>query len=162
MISATLIGNKAAHDKLVAVYPSVRDDLVQSINKLSIKLVSKIKTEYLSGQVLHRRTGRLSRSVHANPVAVSEGSITGKVGTNVSYAAFHEYGFQGTESIKSHLRTITQAFGRQLKGGSKEVTVHAYTRQVDYPARSFMRAALHAMQDEIETTMQKSINGVLK
>lgn len=162
MIEATLIGQKATRDKLVAVFPSVRDGLVQTINTLSIKLVSKIKTDYLSGQVLHRRTGRLSRSVHANPVVVVEGLITGKVGTNVSYAAFHEYGFQGTESIKTHLRTITQAFGRQLKGGSKEITVHAYTRQADYPARSFMRAALHSMRDEIEQTMKSALGETLK
>lgn len=162
MIEATLIGQKATHDKLVAVFPSVRDNLVQTVNRLSIKLVSKIKTEYLSGQVLHRRTGRLSRSVHANPVVVAEGSITGKVSTNVSYAAEHEYGFKGTESVKAHLMTITQAFGKQLRGGAEEIMVHAYTRQVNFPKRSFMRAALHAMESEIEQTMKSALSEAIK
>jgi hypothetical protein len=37
------------------------------------------------------------------------------VGTNVEYARPHEYGFNGTVTVKEHLRLVKKAFGKSLK-----------------------------------------------
>ncbi|PID77564.1 MAG: hypothetical protein CSB24_00745 [Deltaproteobacteria bacterium] len=63
-----------------------------------------------------------------------------KVGTNVSYAAAHNFGVdkQVTQTVRSHVRRITKAFGRDI--GLKEVTVKEHSRQmhIRLPKREFM------------------------
>jgi phage gpG-like protein len=63
-----------------------------------------------------------------------------KVGTNVEYAAAHNFGVDKeiTQQVREHTRRITQAFGREIP--LTEVKVAAHTREVHMklPAREFM------------------------
>ncbi|WP_051284385.1 phage virion morphogenesis protein [Desulforegula conservatrix] len=61
------------------------------------------------GQTLSDK-GRLKNSITSQ---VSGNSVI--VGTNVKYAAIHQFGFNGRISIKAHQRKVTQAFGKKLK-----------------------------------------------
>jgi hypothetical protein len=94
--------------------------------------------------VLARRSGRLATSIEAD-TKVTADRVSGTVDTSVPYAAFQEYGFSGAESVRAQLRTIATAFGKLLKGGSRPIAVRAYERQVEAPARSFLRSALAEM-----------------
>lgn len=57
-----------------------------------------------------------------------------KIGSNLVYAAIHHFGFDGSETVKSHSRLVKKAFGRRLRK-SKEVTVKSFTRHMKMPAR---------------------------
>ncbi len=60
-----------------------------------------------------------------------------ETGTNVIYAARHHGGFWGSERVASHKRTMRQVFGVRL-ASPIEVTVGAFTRDVNLPARPFI------------------------
>jgi phage gpG-like protein len=54
--------------------------------------VSAIQREKLSGQVLRVRSNRLRGSIRRNAATVSGETVTSAIGSNVKYAAIHEYG----------------------------------------------------------------------
>lgn len=109
------------------------------IATIGVRLSNKIKSQKLTGNPLKVQTGLLRNSIHST--ATSKNNIyTTNVGTNIRYAAIHEYGFRGSQSIRSHSRTITQAFGKPIS--STTFTVSSHTRNMHMPMRSFARSAL--------------------
>ncbi|NBB51500.1 phage virion morphogenesis protein [Rhizobium sp. CRIBSB] len=60
-----------------------------------------------------------------------------EVGTNVIYAAIHQFGMAGSVQVRAHNRLIRQAFGRPLRAGVYQ-TVAAFSRKVATPARPFL------------------------
>ncbi len=118
---------------------ALRRQLNVAITRLTLMLQRDVKAQKLSGQVLNVRTGTLRRSIDY-AVAETPTAIVGKVSTNVRYGRRHEYGFSGTETVRAHLRSIKQAFGRSIN--PKTVQVASFTRSVNLPERSFLRSAL--------------------
>ncbi len=92
-------------------------------------------------------------------------------GSPTVYAPRHEFGFQGMEQVRAHVRHITQAFGKPLRAprgflegpksvrgaGGRFVHVRAFTRQAYTPARPFMRPALHDSGEMIERIFSRNI-----
>jgi phage gpG-like protein len=136
--------------------------------------ISISQLQYLQGprpERLGEITGRLRNSV-VSKVDRTPDKITGRAGSNLSYAAFHEFGFHGVENVKGHTRVVQQVSangevfdGRdQLKDragvligfrqGRKAATgkqrggivvvqyVKPHRRRVDYPGRPYLRPAL--------------------
>ena len=122
------------------------------------------RTNYLSGDPLHRRSGQLSRSI--NPKASSTATeVTGSVGTNLPYGAVHEYG--GTITIAEHMRrTGRAATGERMKlltkGGKVRAGVHhtatgtVRAHTATYPERSFLRAPLTQRREEIMLGLRRA------
>lgn len=154
MIKAWLVGDADLVAKWQKMPASMQAGVEKTVQRLSLQLLALVKNK-LSDDVLHVRTGRLRRSINQR-VTSDQNSVTGIVGTNVEYAQRLEYGFKGTESVRESLRHITQAFGKQLKE-PKTITVRAHTRNVDYPAHSFLRSALAQMRPQIEKDMQAAL-----
>lgn len=144
MIDGVVTGSDQVNRAFGRVTPAVRAELVKGTGRIVLRLLTKVKLEKLSGQVLKVRTGRLRRSINQR-VDASGDLITGSVGTNVDYGRKWELGFKGTESVQQHMRTIKQAFGKPLKGGPKQISVRAHTRRVNLPERSFLRSALQEL-----------------
>ncbi len=65
--------------------------LVKAVNHGTAFALRDIKKK-MSGPVLKRRTGRLSRSVTADKLVRSVNSVSQSVGSNVVYAPIHEFG----------------------------------------------------------------------
>ncbi len=86
--------------------------------------------------------------------------VSGKVGTNVSYARMHEFGFDGVVTVKEHLRMQTMAFGRSII--PRKVTVKAHEMHLHLPERSFLRSALAEMRPEILNEVKAAINEGVK
>jgi phage gpG-like protein len=124
----------------------IRELVRKCIAKLTFKLLAKVKQDKLTGQVLNRRTGRLSRSVNAD---FKDDGMTGVVGTNVEYAAVHELGLEVV--IKSHMRMMKQAFGRPVEERLVQVRQHT----VNFPEKSFLRSALKDMGPEIRDALDQ-------
>ncbi len=135
----------------------VRARLTGQITAEAIRLQGIIKDDKLSGGVLKNRTGRLRASINYR-VASSAQSVTGIVGADMNkagYAAFHEYGFTGTEQVREHLRTMSVCFGKMVT--PREVLVRAHQRRVDYPGRSFLRSTLSEEAEGIKSRLAAAV-----
>ena len=151
-IQAIVEGDREVVQKLRAVGPAVREELVKAMGRITLKLMREVVQNRLTGQVLKRRTGTLARSVTQSPrtVMTSDG-VVGTVGVApgtdakgrapVKYGRAHEFGFSGAVTVKQHLRQVKQAFGKSLKT-PVTATVGSHTRQMNLPERSFLRSAL--------------------
>lgn len=165
MIRGELVGDQAIVFKLNGFAPAFLTNIEKTIQRLSIKLSRDVKANKLSGQVLKVKTGTLRRSIDWN-VSNDGGKVVGKVSTNLKYGRAHEFGFQGEESVRAHIRTITQAFGKQIP--ATEVNVSEHSRRVNLPARSFLRSALADMlsrgelQSAIDDTIAQTLKGTFK
>lgn len=153
MIKGWLIGDRELVARLEAMPGRIGQSMATAVTRLCIQLQAKVQYK-LSDDVLKVRTGTLRRSI-TEKVDEQPDSISGIVGTNVAYAAYHEYGFKGTESVKAHLRTIKKAWGKELKAPG-QIEVSAHSRKVDYPAHSFLRSALAEMESRIKETLSKA------
>ncbi len=118
-------------------------ELVRVINRLSIEVQSSVKSDKLSGQALHARTGTLRRSIN-RVVTEAPGSIIAQVGTNVVYAHAHEYGFQGSVNVREHAR----------KSAKGTATVRAHMRNMNVPERSFLRSTLTEFAPKIRADIK--------
>lgn len=139
------------------------DRLFLALQRVTIKLQAHVKEDKLTGQVLHVRTGTLRRSVNRR-VWVGPNSINGAVGTNVEYAAAHEFGFDGVVTVKEHVRRVSKAKSAssakaKLLGAT---TVKAHTRHVHLPERSFLRSALAELQEYATAEIRRAATGALK
>ncbi len=164
---ATLITVFTDLDKTVAKIGArgdrIRSSIETEMRRLLIKMEGNVKAYKLSGQVLHRISGELSKSVHADRVlerSADESSGRVVAGKSAPYARMHEYGFQGTESVRAHSRTITQVFGHPIS--PLQVEVGAHTRTVNMPVRSFLRSTLHEMEGEIFRGLRAAARDAIK
>ena len=133
-------GDTALIAKFEALPAKLRASLKKKIGFLSLYLENYIKTQKLSGQVLNVVTGRLRRSIFSR-VDETATSVTGSVSSSgdVKYAAIHEFGFDGEETVRAHTREIKHAFGRAI--APRTVEVREFSRHVHMPERSFMRSS---------------------
>jgi phage gpG-like protein len=136
MITGYLTGDREVVARLKGIPPKTRDLLLTAVAEQAVNLQGYIKTSKRSGDPLNRRSGTLSRSINVL-MQTGANEITASVGTNVEYAAIHEFG--GTVTVREHIRRQTQVFGRELSEPI-EVTVRAHP--ATYPERSFLRSAL--------------------
>lgn len=130
-----------ASRKLIRKMPDVVVPALYKGMKQAVLLAERtVKSPYLSGKALNRRTGRLRNSI-TNRVTIQGNRVVGSVGTNVVYGRIHELGYSGPMSVKAHSRMIRQAFGRPLQK-PRLVEVRAHTRQVSMRPRPFLRPAI--------------------
>lgn len=83
------------------------------------------------GQTL-RASSLLRNSITAHATATE-----GRVGTNVVYAARHQFGFRGAVQVPAHVRIVAKAFGRTLPF-PVAATVKAHTAYAFTPRRPFL------------------------
>ena len=158
MITAKITKGEDLGKKFRDTIPNIQGGVQKEIMRLALKMTGKVMGK-LSGDVLRVRTGRLRRSIHPE-WDFRQGYSGATVGTNVEYAAIHEYGFSGSVQVKSFQREMTKAFGKPIS--PTQVTVRAHTRNVNMPERSFLRSTLREMKSEIEEGLQKAIAKELK
>lgn len=159
MISGTVTGDREIAARFEQIPAQVRANLRTRIQRAIIRLQRYVVTQKLQDQVLNVRSGTLQRSID-KVMREDPASVTGVVWTNVKYARRHEYGFQGSESVRAHLRMMTQAFGRPVKEPRK-IAVREFTRSVNYPEHSFLRSALRDMAPEIMAQLEQAVTEAL-
>jgi phage gpG-like protein len=154
MIEIRILGSETTQLALKSFGLGVKERLREAITRSAIELTRYVKERKLSGQVLKNRTGTLRRKInYAIRETVSE--ISAAVGVKLSYAAVHEYGFDGVVSVKEHLRTIKQAWGRPI--APTEVAVHAHSRHMHLPERSFLRSSLRERGPSIREALSAAV-----
>lgn len=151
MISGIVIGGEAATARFDNFPQRLRAELRIGIGRAALMVQTDSKANKLSGQVLNVVTGRLRRSINVK-ITETDTNVQGTVGTNVEYAHVHEFGFQGTVSVKESLRTSVLG---------KKFTVRAHSMKMNIPEKSFLRSALADMAEpirqEFENAMQRAI-----
>lgn len=132
-------------------------ELERSVAVMTLRLQKHVKTHHLLGQVLNRRTGNLRNNI-VRENGRDGARLFGVVGIDAGapYGKLHEYGYSGKVNVPEHWRTVTKAFGRNLKA-AKRVKVRAHTKSVNLPERSFMRTALRALQPAIEEEFKRAL-----
>ena len=79
---------------------SMIEDIARGMQAANLMMVSRIQTERLTGQgpfpveahKLGVRSGRLLGSLHAGDMTVGDNKVESSIGSNVKYAAVHEFG----------------------------------------------------------------------
>jgi hypothetical protein len=160
MIKGEILGSAELVRKYEDMSPKLVSALNRSIGRLTLTLMRNVKQDKLSGQVLNVRSGRLRRSINQRMEGVGTQTVSGYVGTNVVYGRRFEYGFSGNVTVKAHMRTITQAFGRSIS--PVQVSVGAYNMKANTPERSFLRSALSDMDTQIQQDINQEIAGAIK
>ena len=158
MITAKITKGEDLGKKFRDSIPNIESGVQKEIMRLALKMTGSLMNK-LSGDILKVRTGRLRRSIHPE-WDFKPGHMGATVGTNVEYAAIHEYGFKGTVQVKSFQREMTKAFGRPI--APKQVTVSAHSRNINMPERSFLRSALKEMRPEIIEGLKNAVAKELK
>lgn len=158
MISAELVGDKAALDRLHALPGAANAALARAIAKLGFTLQNYVQQNKLSGQALNVHTGTLKSSIE---VAIEQGptSVTATVFTDLGYGAAQEYGFSGTVNVGVSLRLIKEAFGRPI--AVETISVGAYSRRMNLPPHSFLRSALDDMAADINSGVEDALRGAI-
>ncbi len=177
MMTAYIIGKEQFLANLRDAPNNVRRSLLKEMNRIVTYLVRTVKSNKLSGDPLHVRTGVLRNSI-AGEVTDNGQLIEGTVGTNVSYAAVHEYGFQGTVWVPEYTRrsayvrlknleTIRVKLNSRRKGkiiGTGVVNAHAM--KMNMPERSFLRSTLNeelpTIRESLEIAIAEGLQASLK
>jgi phage gpG-like protein len=156
MIELSLTGADALTDRLDAIAGRLQAEVQAGLAEAAERLRREIVDNRLSGQVLKARSGRLRGSI---TVVAANQSVS--VTSDLPYAAAQEYGFDGVETVRAHVRRIREAFGRPI--AEKAVTVRSFARTMQLPARSFMRSALAdleaggAIRGAIEEAVERAL-----
>lgn len=145
-------------------WDNVKPELRRVVAKLAIQVQGAVKEHKLSGQVLHVRTGRLRRSINQR-VVENEDGVMAIVGTNVVYAHPHEYGFSGVVNVRSYTRRSPEQMAvrprARVSRSAGTVTVHAHSRQMNLPERSFLRSTLRDWGPRIIEDIRAAVRGQL-
>ena len=104
------------------------------------------------GQPPANRTGTLRRSWTVGKVTTSGTKVSTKIGSNVKYAAIHEFG--GMITVPAHTRTT--CFGRK----TKPYTMPA--KWFDMPKRPYIEPAIQKTEDKAIEKATKVFTASLK
>lgn len=142
MITGTVRGDERVVAMLGRVAPSVRARMMKTMEAVGSDLAGHVMQNKLSGQVLKRRTGDLSRSINSavRDSAESVSAVVGSALPGAKYPRAHEYGFQGTVTVPAHQRMQIMAWGKSI--AARMVNVRAHPMQMNLPERSFLRSSL--------------------
>lgn len=162
-ITGTVVGGAQVELRMLTASERVRLRLREDVQRLGIQLQGKVRTDYLTGQSLRVRTGRLRTSINERTTETAT-SITSSVGTKVPYGRAWELGFFGVVAVKAHVRKVKarSTFGRwedkkRTKTSQGVGFVRPYSRRVSMKARPFLRPALEMMRPTIVATLRKSM-----
>lgn len=153
MFDVTLVGAAELMVHLDQMPGSVQALLKAKIAALAVALQQHVVDDKLHGQVLNQRTGALARSIQQEAPIVDDASILGRVyaSGDVKYARVHEYGFDGDETVKQHVRSMV--FGKRVAPFS----VGPFNRHMTMPGRSYLRAGLADQSAAIVGELQAAV-----
>ncbi|MDB4882389.1 MAG: Bacteriophage protein of unknown function [Gemmatimonadetes bacterium] len=150
MIEIRVLGGEKTELALRQFPIGARERLREAVLRNAIRLTRYVKEQKLSGQALKNRTGTLRRKVNYL-LRETPNEVTASVGLKLSYAAAHEYGFDKVVTVKEHLRTIKQAWGRPIAPVTFSVPSHQ--RHMKLPERSYLWSSLRenapSMRDQL-------------
>ncbi len=166
MISGYLVGDRQLLARMSALPTRVKADMDNTVRALGYELQARVQRDYLSGQVLKVRTGRLRTSItQGQPDSRSRFESTpltsyAYVGTNVSYGRIWEY-----EGIPAHDVVPVRAKALRFVIGG-EVLFRKRARIPAQGPRPFLKPALAAIapfaRAQMASSLQRAAQAALK
>ncbi|HEY1794915.1 MAG TPA: HK97-gp10 family putative phage morphogenesis protein [Stellaceae bacterium] len=152
-MAATIEGLEALVGRLEAMPGKLTAALGDEAARLGEALRAAVERN-LSGAVLQQRSGRLASSIDVS-IERTGSAVSATVGSDVPYAAIHEYGgvIPAHEILPKSARAL--AFPWQ---GRERFFKRVELPAVQMPERSFMRSALAEMAPEIRAAMAAAAN----
>lgn len=150
-ISVTIVGAKEVAAKFAAMPAKIHQSLLATITSLALQVERHVKQDKLEGQVLQHITGKLQNSIHSETTDSADKIIGRIYSAGCNYAAIHEYGFSGSETVREHIRT--HVFGREVA----PFNVPSFSRTMNMPERSFLRSALADFEPKIISELQVAV-----
>ncbi len=143
--------------RLLIAPDRVRRAVRQAVDRSAANVLRGAKAK-VSDDVLHVKTGRLRRSLSMR-TAGGVDTPSAEVGTNVVYAAIHEFGGQTKAHIIEAVNGKALAFmGKDGAMVFRQVVHHPGSRM---PERSFLRSTLTAQAGEIQERIVAAVKGEL-
>lgn len=124
------------------------------------------KQDYLSGPRSRSKLGVVSGDLRRSITRGADGNVyrlSGNklvMGTNLPYAAAHEYGFHETVQISAHTREVKAVFGRA--SGVVRQFVSAHSRKMNLRERPFLRPAVKDSLPGARSIIQRLANEALR
>lgn len=183
---------KSRNEQVVLTHAETLDAKVLQALKTGLArglllVVGMVQLDFLSGprpSKIQSVTGRLRQSI-TSKVEGGNGRIVGRVGSNVKYAAYHEFGFHGTVNVRAHtrvmqnfnesgsevpfapgrvvsgvLQTRKQVARRQKRGFVAVQFVRAHSRRVNYAGKPYVRPALEKSGPVIIAELNKELDTI--
>jgi len=141
------VDSSVLQQTLASARAQLPEHLRQTAATLAERLQAQARANLASGG---KSSGQLAESLTIDLQAAGGDAVIASLSSNLPYAGYQEYGFQGAEQVMEQMRQITEAFGRPIET-PHQILVRAYQRQVNYAGQHFMGNALESMTDEIET-----------
>jgi len=143
MLQLSVLDNYSA--TLATMPERIRDALSGKANALAAALQAKIQQK-LSGAVLNQKSGALARSIAATVDDSSANVSVSIAAADIKYAAIHEFGgiIPPHEIVPDKAKAL--AF---VVGGKQVFAARVNLPAIAMPERSYMRASLAEMADEI-------------
>jgi phage gpG-like protein len=89
------------------------DRIARGLQRGMLHAAGITQTKFLQGprpKILGEVTTSLRRSITTRVMQIDNG-VRGEIGTNIPYAAYHEFGFKGPQRVKGHERIATISRG---------------------------------------------------
>jgi len=153
MIRAWIVGDDAVIARLDAIPGSVAAAVRRAVEGQAIALTRYVKGSKLSGQVLRNRSGHLRASI-SYALMIADQGLTAQVGTNVAYAAIHEYGGQTRAHVIEAKKAKALAF---QMGGETIIRKLVHHPGSKMPERSFLRSSLRESRDRIIAAIERAV-----
>jgi phage gpG-like protein len=148
-----------ASPALAAMPERFRVALAAKAGTLAAELQTKI-AQKLSGEVLAMKSGALAASIGVT-IENSPAGVAVRLATSpdVKYAAIHEFGgiIPPHEIVPDKAKAL--AF---LIGGKQAFAARVQIPAVTMPERSYMRASLEEMAEEVKSEFTAAVNDVMK
>lgn len=176
-VSGRVVGSERVIVSLKEKPARVMDAIRKTIRQLGFELEAIVKTQTLAGQVLHRQSGDLARSVNTQFIDTPTTS-TASTGTNKSYGRAWQLGFHGVVLVKEHIRkvasrnvharvaTITKSGRISSRKGARIAegitTVREHTMRMNMDARPFLTIGLDMIRPRVGPAIQDAVNLALR
>jgi hypothetical protein len=160
MLKVTLTGSEQLITRLQNKRSTILQVLQTRLNAILIQLQRYVVVQKLSGQVLHRRTGKLANSVRVIPATVKGSTVSGRVeaaGGPAFYGAINEMGNLSAYDI---INTRARALAFISSSGEKVFAMRVRHPQI--MARPFLRPSLEENEASIIAQLQDAVNQELQ
>lgn len=158
MIQGMVVGQEQVIAHLGEVHPRVLSLVRQEVEREAINLLRYVKEQKLTGQMLKNRTGTLRRSINY-ALSIEDQGLTAVVGTNLVYAAIHEYGGVTRAHVIEARKKKALAF---QVGGQSLVRRSVQHPGSKMPERSFLRSSLRENEARIKTAIAAAVSRGVK
>jgi len=173
---------------LRAIARAVDDQNEETIGQAVEKRMSFPKDMPSTLDGLRVQSSHLRRSLTRSNARISGNGILSSIGSNKNYFGVHEFGFQGEVEVKQFTRKrpdrvklnegrivdlttaarlgVLTRSGKARKGntyleGSRDVIVHAHTRQMNMPAREMVQRTVLERLGDYQNAIGESVSKAL-